>query len=258
MAAVYPGSLASIPNAAADDTPGNAAGVGLAALLVQLADELEAVQAKVGIDASGVTTSIDYLLKSLSSLDPGHVHSGAFQCTDTDVTVDANVVGTTETALRSFTLPANSLRVGDVIRVRVCGTGDRTSIGAPNLTFRLRWGGVSGTILAATAALAPPSATITNDLWEFSSDIHVRAIGASGSMFPQSVIRAIAGTSVLGSASLFSMPASGTSPDGTTSAVTVATDVSKVLVLTAQWGGATAGNVIRSSVGSAEVIRKAA
>ncbi len=40
-------------------------------------DVLEALQAKVGIDSSAVTTSIDYKLKSTSSIDPGHKHTEA-------------------------------------------------------------------------------------------------------------------------------------------------------------------------------------
>ena len=35
---------------------------------------IEAVEAKLGIDSSAVATSIDYLLKSASSVDPGHKH----------------------------------------------------------------------------------------------------------------------------------------------------------------------------------------
>jgi len=38
-------------------------------------DALEAIEAKMGIDSSAVVTSIDYLLKSASSVDPGHQHN---------------------------------------------------------------------------------------------------------------------------------------------------------------------------------------
>jgi len=36
---------------------------------------IESIEAKLGIDSSAVATSIDYLLKSASSTDPGHLHS---------------------------------------------------------------------------------------------------------------------------------------------------------------------------------------
>lgn len=38
-------------------------------------DAIESVQAKVGIDSSGVTTSLDYKVKNTSSVDPGHKHN---------------------------------------------------------------------------------------------------------------------------------------------------------------------------------------
>ena len=40
-------------------------------------DAVEALQAKVGINSSAVTTSLDYLVKSASSSNPGHVHTSA-------------------------------------------------------------------------------------------------------------------------------------------------------------------------------------
>ncbi|MHB9072437.1 MAG: hypothetical protein ACYC6G_02810 [Desulfobaccales bacterium] len=41
-----------------------------------MADHLNNLEAKVGIDGSLVSTSLDYLLKNPGSVDPGHVHSG--------------------------------------------------------------------------------------------------------------------------------------------------------------------------------------
>lgn len=38
-------------------------------------DAIEALEAKVGIDGSAVTSSLDYLVKNASSVDPGHKHS---------------------------------------------------------------------------------------------------------------------------------------------------------------------------------------
>lgn len=40
-----------------------------------VADHLNNLETKVGIDGSLVTTSLDYLLKNLASIDPGHNHS---------------------------------------------------------------------------------------------------------------------------------------------------------------------------------------
>jgi hypothetical protein len=38
-------------------------------------DAIEVLEAKVGVDGSAVTTSLDYKLKSSSSVDPGHQHT---------------------------------------------------------------------------------------------------------------------------------------------------------------------------------------
>lgn len=45
-------------------------------------DAIEALQAKVGINSSAVTTSLDYLVKSTSSSNPGHKHTLANGATD--------------------------------------------------------------------------------------------------------------------------------------------------------------------------------
>lgn len=47
----------------------------LAAVPNNHADAIEALEAKMGIDSSAVATSLDYLLTSASSVDPGHLHS---------------------------------------------------------------------------------------------------------------------------------------------------------------------------------------
>jgi len=67
-------------------------------------DCIEHLEAKVGIDSSGVTTSLDYLLKSTSSSNPGHKHTLANGATD--VTASA---ATINAALSNFT-------AGDVIQ----------------------------------------------------------------------------------------------------------------------------------------------
>lgn len=53
-------------------------------------DAIEAVEAKVGVDNSAVTTSLDYLVKNTSSSNPGHKHTLATGATD--VTASATEV----------------------------------------------------------------------------------------------------------------------------------------------------------------------
>lgn len=57
-----------------------------------VAAHLNSLEAKVGIDGSLVTTSLDYLLKNPASLDPGHRHTGLYNSDGSVkvVTIDAN------------------------------------------------------------------------------------------------------------------------------------------------------------------------
>lgn len=49
-------------------------------------DAIEALQTKVGIDSSAVTTSLDYLVKNAASSNPGHTHTLADGATDITAT----------------------------------------------------------------------------------------------------------------------------------------------------------------------------
>ena len=65
-------------------------------------DTLEALQAKVGIDSSAVTTSLDYILKNTSSSNPGHKHTLANGATDITATVtELNYVGGVTSAIQT-------------------------------------------------------------------------------------------------------------------------------------------------------------
>lgn len=72
MSTNFPTSLDSLTNPTATDT---VAGVDHAAQHSNVNDAIEAMQAKLGVDSSAVTTSIDYKLKNPASIDPGHKHT---------------------------------------------------------------------------------------------------------------------------------------------------------------------------------------
>jgi hypothetical protein len=75
-------------------------------------DCIEKLEAKVGINGSGVTTSLDYLLKSTSSSNPGHKHTLANGATDITASaaevnlIDGSVAGTA-VASKALVLGAN-------------------------------------------------------------------------------------------------------------------------------------------------------
>jgi hypothetical protein len=60
-------------------------------------DAIEALETKVGINSSAVTTTLDYLLKSTSSTDPGHKHTKA-TITDLSVASGADITTGTDDA----------------------------------------------------------------------------------------------------------------------------------------------------------------
>jgi hypothetical protein len=55
-----------------------------------LQDEVSALETKVGVDNSSVTTSLDYLVKNTASVNPGHKHTLAGALTDVAVTSPTN------------------------------------------------------------------------------------------------------------------------------------------------------------------------
>jgi hypothetical protein len=57
------------------------------------AKHLNDLEAKVGINGSAVTTSLDYLLRSASSIEPGHKHNKLWSSDGTFVSVVANAMG---------------------------------------------------------------------------------------------------------------------------------------------------------------------
>lgn len=78
-----------------------------------LADAVLALEAKVGVNSSAVTSSLDYLVKNASSSDPGHVHTGASLSAipETDITDGALLarVGDAETITGIWTFNAGKL-----------------------------------------------------------------------------------------------------------------------------------------------------
>lgn len=58
-------------------------------------DAIEALETKVGTDDSAVTTSLDYLVKNSSSVNPGHKHTLAGAMTDVSITTPSDGDGFT-------------------------------------------------------------------------------------------------------------------------------------------------------------------
>ena len=134
--------------------------------------------------------------------------------------------------IASFTIPANKLEVGDIVRIKVfCTVIDTNS--TDTLTPILKFG---GTAIATGAALDVADSDIVY-AW---ADVHVTATGSSGTMTAIAEIRTDAngGTSVTAATNLTSKDTSGT------------LDV----VLNVDWDAAHADNEVRIDAFSVELI----
>jgi len=158
----------------------------------------------------------------------------------------ATVANTTsETILfPNVTIPANYLQDGRVLRMSISGAYGTTS--TPTITFRVRWGGVVGTVLAATGAYTTGSgvgggASMTA-LFTMDILLQVRSNGASGTLFTNGE----AALYTTGTASGADMPLVSGSTGGTTP-VAVSADLTAdtALSITVQWGTANSANSIR-------------
>ena len=74
MTTVFPGSLDALTNPTASDDTST---VDHAAQHANANDAIEALEAKVGVNSSAVTSSLDYKVSNAASVDPGHKHTTA-------------------------------------------------------------------------------------------------------------------------------------------------------------------------------------
>ncbi len=159
---------------------------------------------------------------------------------------------TTETILvPNSTIPANYLQRGKTIRIR--GFGAYGTTATPTLTFSLRWGGVSGTVIAKSTAATLTSgvgggASMTA-MFEFEAIIQVRSDGSGGTLFTNGSVTLYTGTApTAGTVTHYGMPmvlASGSTGGTTPVAVTCDLTVDTALSLTATWGTANSANSLR-------------
>ncbi len=90
---------------------------------------------------------------------------------------------TAETILfPNVTIPANYLQDGRTLRITVRGKISNVVTSPGNMTFRLRWGGVSGTILCQSAATALSATAFADAIFCIFIELVVRANGSSGSV----------------------------------------------------------------------------
>jgi hypothetical protein len=160
-------------------------------------------------------------------------------------TADGTAIANTTTEAILFpnvTIPANFMQDGRALRLTAYGRFGTTA--TPTLTFAIRWGGVSGTVLAVTGAIV--TSTVTAAQWEAEAIIQTRSNGATGTLFVQGRVTlhedavATMGT-VTNYGCVNPMCSAGVT---TPAAVTADLTADTALSLTADWSAASASNTI--------------
>lgn len=159
---------------------------------------------------------------------------------NTSVPVGNTVANTTtETPFTStYTLPANTLKVGSVIRVKMYGIYG-TNIVAPSLTGKFK---IGSTVILNTGALTSV-AGVTNGGWSADALITVDTIGVGGTVeaqgFAQFATAATTGLSV---------------NVGNTTTFAVDTTIDEIFSVTVTWSSANSANTITLRQMAIEVI----
>lgn len=157
----------------------------------------------------------------VSTLRPGYTADGAAYGTATALTA---ISPTPDTVLG-----ANFLAPGS--QIHVVGAGRYSTTATPTVIFGLYYGGIGGTLLAASAAITTGSG-VTNLTWRFEADVVVRTDGSSGTAMTTGVVYGVAATAV----ALVPVSAPVTA--------TIDTTASKSIVLAATWGTNNAANTL--------------
>lgn len=168
-------------------------------------------------------------------------------------TPTAIATSVTETVIfPNVTIPANYLQDGRCLRLRAFGAYGTFSTQG-NWTFRIRWGGVAGTVLASSGGVVPTAsfgggASMTA-LWSAEALIQVRSNGSSGSLMTNGegiLYSATAGTG--GTITNYGQPwqlVSGSTGGSTPVAVTADLTADTALSFTCQMSSSNAANSIQ-------------
>lgn len=179
--------------------------------------------------------------------------------TITWATADGAAVANTVTETIIFpniTIPANYMQDGRALKLIVYGRWSNVVTAVPTLTFRVRWGGVSGTVLIASPAIVTPATATTNAMWQVEATLQTRSNGATGTIFG------------MGTATMFEDAAAtfgtvlnygvvqpmGSAGVATPAAVTVDLTADTALSITATWSAANAANTLTGHIYTVEAL----
>jgi hypothetical protein len=161
------------------------------------------------------------------------------EITVADGTQISNTV--TETIVApDLVIGARTMQSTRCLRVWAFGVNSNVVTTPGTLTFRIRWGGVAGTVLLQSAAQGLDTTAHTNALWSIMAYITCRTSGSSGTFLSGGNLNVF---NVLASTAANLLPAlmgsAGTPGTSGNAAVTVDTTADKNLSVTAQFSVAT-------------------
>lgn len=161
-------------------------------------------------------------------------------------TADGTAVANTTTETIIFpnvNIPANYLADGRVLKLTA--RGRLSAVSAATMRFRLRWGGVGGTLIWDSGIMTSNSPTAA--LWTIPSiDIIVRSNGATGTVFAmgEAMLGSAAAATVASATGAPAVIIGGSAGDDTPAAITVDLTANTDLALTATWSAASASNTL--------------
>lgn len=167
------------------------------------------------------------------------------QWLETDGTAVASTAAET-VAFPNITIPGNYLQGGRVLRLTAYGR--LSSVTAPTIRFRLRLGGVAGTLIWDSGTITTNSGTAA--LWKVEIIIQVRSNGATGTVFAigDAIVGSAAAATVASATGAPAVVLGGSAGDDTPAAVTVDLTANQDLALTATWSASSASNTLTGHV----------
>ena len=164
-------------------------------------------------------------------------------------TADGTAVNTTTTETIVFpnvTIPANFMQDGRALRLT--GYGRWGATGTPTFTWAIRWGGVSGTVLASSGVATVSAQTAAQ--WQLDAILQTRSNGATGTIFTQGIVTMGTATApTFGTVTNYGVPIfMGSAGIATPAAVTVDLTADTALSFTIDFSASSASNAVTGHI----------
>lgn len=165
-------------------------------------------------------------------------------------TADGTAVANTTTEAIIFpnvTIPANYMQDGRILRAVLRGRWSNVVTAVPSVTWAVRWGGVSGTVIAQSGAIVTPATATTNAMWKIFIEIVTRLNGATGALFAMGNVTMYEDAApTFGTVANYGVDSPmGSAGVATPAAVTCDLTADTALSFTADWSAANAANTLQ-------------